>query len=120
MIHTYNKVGMHCRSCFEKVTNALRSTDGVTTADVTLDPLQARDTLAILAFGRNSFVPCVCSSTQQQTEPQIAQQLSGVRSNWALLNVVVQGYDEWTCCQEYRKNLENAVKYLVELSDPSN
>jgi copper chaperone CopZ len=42
MIHKYNVTGMHCRSCSEKVSNALRSTAGVTSAVVTLDPPQAR------------------------------------------------------------------------------
>jgi len=37
---------MHCRSCVEKLTNALRSIDGVTTAQVTLDPPQARVVMA--------------------------------------------------------------------------
>jgi copper chaperone CopZ len=42
MIHTYAVTGMHCRGCAEKISNALRSTDGVTSAEVTLDPPQAR------------------------------------------------------------------------------
>ena len=42
MKHTYDVVGMHCQSCVGKVTNALRSVDGITSAHVTLDPPQAQ------------------------------------------------------------------------------
>lgn len=42
VIHTYDVTGMHCGSCTQKVANALRSTEGVTSAEVTLNPPQAR------------------------------------------------------------------------------
>jgi copper chaperone CopZ len=42
MIHTYDVTGMHCKSCVEKVSKALRATDGVTSAEVTLTPPKAR------------------------------------------------------------------------------
>lgn len=42
MIHTYEVKGMHCRSCTEKVSNALRSTEGVASAEVSLNPPLAR------------------------------------------------------------------------------
>jgi copper chaperone CopZ len=42
MVHTYNVTGMHCKSCVEKTTEALRSVPGVTAAEVTLEPPRAR------------------------------------------------------------------------------
>src|SRR4051812_6089560 len=42
MQHTYDVIGMHCQSCVGKVTDALENVEGVTAANVTLDPPRAR------------------------------------------------------------------------------
>lgn len=42
MKYTYDIVGMHCESCVRKVTTALDSVDGVTSARVSLNPPQAQ------------------------------------------------------------------------------
>jgi len=42
MTHTYPLAGMHCQSCVSRVGAALRSVPGVTAAEVTLSPPQAR------------------------------------------------------------------------------
>jgi copper chaperone CopZ len=42
MRHTYEVVGMHCQSCVGKVTDALQRVDGVTSAQVSLNPPTAR------------------------------------------------------------------------------
>jgi copper chaperone CopZ len=42
MQHRYDVVGMHCQSCVGKVTDALKKVEGVTAANVTLDPPKAR------------------------------------------------------------------------------
>jgi copper chaperone CopZ len=41
MRQTFTITGMHCGGCVKKVTEALRQVEGVTTANVTLDPQQA-------------------------------------------------------------------------------
>lgn len=41
MQHTYALTGMHCQSCVQKTSEALRAVPGVTSADVTLTPPQA-------------------------------------------------------------------------------
>ncbi len=45
MKHTYTIEGMHCASCTAKVREALRGVDGVTAAEVDLDPPQAKVTM---------------------------------------------------------------------------
>lgn len=45
MKHSYEIQGMHCGSCVEKVERGLRSIEGVTNAQVTLDPPQAQVTM---------------------------------------------------------------------------
>ena len=42
MQHTYDVVGMHCQSCAGKVAEALEHVEGVTSANVTLDPPKVR------------------------------------------------------------------------------
>ncbi len=42
MVHTYDITGMHCHSCVAKVTAALQRVPGVTAAQVSLNPPQAR------------------------------------------------------------------------------
>ena len=42
MTHTYSIIGMHCQSCVNKTTAALRSVPGVTSAAVSLSPPEAR------------------------------------------------------------------------------
>lgn len=42
MKHTYEVKGMHCQSCVSKVTAALKGVDGVTSAQVLLNPPQAQ------------------------------------------------------------------------------
>jgi copper chaperone CopZ len=42
MNHTYDVTGMHCKSCTQKISHALRAVDGITSAEVTLNPPRAR------------------------------------------------------------------------------
>jgi len=41
MKHTYPLTGLHCGSCVQKITAALKAVDGVRDAEVTLDPMRA-------------------------------------------------------------------------------
>ncbi len=45
MEHTYTIQGMHCESCVDKITRALRNVPGIMSAEVSLDPPQARVTM---------------------------------------------------------------------------
>ncbi len=82
MEHTFAIEGMHCESCVEKVTRALRIVPGITSADVSLDPPRARVTMenhlplpelqnAVRRAGEYTLHPADDGTTATKTSAQV-------------------------------------------------